>query len=191
MDRETFQENVANTIEYMVFEEGVKYVDLARKADIAQSSLYSYKQRIGLISHDKAIRLADAMGIPLENLSRRTKKSNTTFRVRMGVVKTSNISDAELCDTLKILATPSFPIVYQAVMGQLFKNPNKINLETCSIHIGIGDIINSTKTYIEIHTIGVDSLQTDVKASTTELMVFVSRLLRFHMKDMSYRVLYT
>lgn len=191
MDRETFQENVANTIEYMVFEEGVKYVDLARKADIAQSSLYSYKQRIGLISHDKAIRLADAMGIPLENLSRRTKKSNTTFRVRMGMVKTSNISDAELIDTLKILATPSFPIIYRAVMGQAFKNPNQINLETCSIHIGIGDIINSTKTYIEIHTIGVDSLQTDVKASTTELMVFVSRLLRFHMKDMSYRVLYT
>lgn len=191
MDRETFQENVANTIEYMVFEEGVKYVDLARKADIAQSSLYSYKQRIGLISHDKAIRLADAMGIPLENLSRRTKKSNTTFRIRMGMVKTSNISDAELIDTLKILATPSFPIIYRAVMGQAFKNPNQINLETCSIHIGIGDIINSTKTYIEIHTIGVDSLQTDVKASTTELMVFVSRLLRFHMKDMSYRVLYT
>jgi len=191
MDRETFQENVANTIEYMVFEEGVKYVDLARKADIAQSSLYSYKQRIGLISHDKAIRLADAMGIPLENLSRRTKKSNTTFRVRMGMVKTSTISDAELIDTLKILATPNFPIVYQAVMGQPFKNPNQINLETCSVHIGIGDIINSTKTYIEIHTIGVDSLQTDVKASTTELMVFVSRLLRFHMKDMSYRVLYT
>lgn len=191
MDRETFQENVANTIEYMVFEEGVKYVDLARKADIAQSSLYSYKQRIGLISHDKAIRLADAMGIPLENLSRRTKKSNTTFRVRMGMVKTSTISDAELIDTLKILATPNFPIVYQAVMGQPFKNPNQINLETCSIHIGIGDIINSTKTYIEIHTIGVDSLQTDVKASTTELMVFVSRLLRAHMKDMSYRVLYT
>ena len=76
MDRETFQENVANTIEYMVFEEGIKYVDLARKSDVAQSSLYSYKQRIGLISHDKAIRLADAMGIPLENLSRRTKKSN-------------------------------------------------------------------------------------------------------------------
>ena len=191
MDRETFQENVANTIEYMIFEEGVKYVDVARKADIAQSSLYSYKQRIGLISHDKAIRLADAMGIPLENLSRRTKKSNTTFRVRMGMVKTSTISDAELIDTLKILATPNFPIVYQAVMGQPFKNPNQINLETCSIHIGIGDIINSTKTYIEIHTIGVDSLQTDVKASTTELMVFVSRLLRFHMKDMSYRVLYT
>ena len=191
MDRETFQENVANTIEYMIFEEGVKYVDVARKADIAQSSLYSYKQRIGLISHDKAIRLADAMGIPLENLSRRTKKSNTTFRVRLGMVKTSTISDAELIDTLKILATPNFPIVYQAVMGQPFKNPNQINLETCSIHIGIGDIINSTKTYIEIHTIGVDSLQTDVKASTTELMVFVSRLLRFHMKDMSYRVLYT
>lgn len=191
MDRETFQENVANTIEYMVFEEGVKYVDLARKSDIAQSSLYSYKQRIGLISHDKAIRLADAMGIPLENLSRRTKKSNTTFRVRMSMVKTSTISDAELIDTLKILATPNFPIVYQAVMGQPFKNPNQINLETCSIHIGIGDIINSTKTYIEIHTIGVDSLQTDVKASTTELMVFVSRLLRAHMKDMSYRVLYT
>lgn len=191
MDRETFQENVANTIEYMVFEEGIKYVDLARKSDVAQSSLYSYKQRIGLISHDKAIRLADAMGIPLENLSRRTKKSNTTFRVRMGMVKTSTISDAELIDTLKILATPSFPIIYQAVMGQQFKNPNKINLETCSIHIGSGDIINSTKTYIEIHTIGVDSLQTDVKASTTELMVFVSRLLRFHMKDMSYRVLYT
>lgn len=191
MDRETFQENVANTIEYMIFEEGVKYVDVARKADIAQSSLYSYKQRIGLISHDKAIRLADAMGIPLENLSRRTKKSNTTFRVRMGMVKTSTISDAELIDTLKILATPSFPIIYQAVMGQPFKNPNQINLETCSIHIGTGDIINSTKTYIEIHTIGIDSLQTDVKASTTELMVFVSRLLRFHMKDMSYRVLYT
>lgn len=191
MDRETLQENVANTIEYMIFEEGVKYVDVARKADIAQSSLYSYKQRIGLISHDKAIRLADAMGIPLENLSRRTKKSNTTFRVRMGMVKTSTISDAELIDTLKILATPNFPIVYQAVMGQPFKNPNQINLETCSIHIGIGDIINSTKTYIEIHTIGVDSLQTDVKVSTTELMVFVSRLLRFHMKDMSYRVLYT
>lgn len=191
MDRETFQENVANTIEYMVFEEGVKYVDLARKADIAQSSLYSYKQRIGLISHDKAIRLADAMGIPLENLSRRTKKSNTTFRIRMGMVKTDTISDAELRDVLKILATPSFPVIYRAVMGQAFKNPNQINLETCSIHIGIGDIINSTKTYIEIHTIGVDSLQTDVKASTTELMVFVSRLLRAHMKDMSYRVLYT
>ena len=76
-------------------------------------------------------------------------------------------------------------------MGQAFKNPNQINLETCSIHIGTGDIINSTKTYIEIHTIGVDSLKTDVKASTTELMVFVSRLLRAHMKDMSYRVLYT
>lgn len=191
MDRETFQENVANTIEYMIFEEGVKYVDVARKADIAQSSLYSYKQRIGLISHDKAIRLADAMGIPLENLSRRTKKSNTTFRIRMGMVKTDTISDAELRDVLKILATPNFPIIYRAVMGQPFKNPNKINLETCSIHIGIGDIINSTKTYIEIHTIGVDSLQTDVKASTTELMVFVSRLLRAHMKDMSYRVLYT
>lgn len=191
MDRETFQENVANTIEYMVFEEGVKYVDLARKADIGQSSLYSYKQRIGLISHDKAIRLADAMGIPLENLSRRTKKSNTTFRIRMGMVKTDTISDAELRDVLKILATPSFPVIYRAVMGQAFKNPNQINLETCSIHIGIGDIINSTKTYIEIHTIGVDSLQTDVKASTTELMVFVSRLLRAHMKDMSYRVLYT
>lgn len=191
MDRETFQENVANTIEYMVFEEGVKYVDLARKADIAQSSLYSYKQRIGLISHDKAIRLADAMGIPLENLSRRTKKSNTTFRIRMGMVKTSDISDAELRDVLKLLATPSFPIIYRAVMGQAFKNPNQINLETCSVHIESGDIINSTKTYIEIHTIGVDSLQTDVKASTTELMVFVSRLLRFHMKDMSYRVLYT
>lgn len=191
MDRETFQENVANTIEYMVFEEGVKYVDLARKADIAQSSLCSYKQRIGLISHDKAIRLADALGIPLENLSRRTKKSNTTFRIRMGMVKTDTISDAELRDVLKILATPSFPIIYRAVMGQAFKNPNKINLETCSVHIGSGDIINSTKTYIEIHTIGVDSLQTDVKASTTELMVFVSRLLRAHMKDMSYRVLYT
>lgn len=191
MDRETFQENVANTIEYMVFEEGVKYVDLARKADIAQSSLYSYKQRIGLISHDKAIRLADAMGIPVENLSRRTKKSNTTFRIRMGMVKTDTISDAELRDVLKILATPSFPIIYRAVMGQAFKNPNQINLETCSVHIGAGDIINSTKTYIEIHTIGVDSLQTDVKASTTELMVFVSRLLRAHMKDMSYRILYT
>lgn len=191
MDRETVQENLANTIEYMIFEEGVKYVDVARKADIAQSSLYSYKQRIGLISHDKAIRLADAMGIPLENLCRRTKKSNTTFRVRIGMVKTDTISDTELRDVLKILATPSFPVIYQAVMGQPFKNPNQINLETCSVHIGSGDIINSTKTYIEIHTIGVDSLQTDVKASTTELMVFVSRLLRAHMKDMSYRVLYT
>ena len=191
MDRETVQENLANTIEYMIFEEGVKYVDVARKADIAQSSLYSYKQRIGLISHDKAIRLADAMGIPIENLCRRTKKSNTTFRIRMGMVKTSDISDTELRDVLKILATPSFPIIYRAVMGQPFKNPNQINLETCSIHIGSGDLINSTKTYIEIHTIGVDSLQTDVKASTTELMVFVSRLLRAHMKDLSYRVLYT
>jgi len=35
MDRETLQENLANTIEYMIFEEGVKYVDVARKADIA------------------------------------------------------------------------------------------------------------------------------------------------------------
>jgi hypothetical protein len=191
MDRETVQENLANTIEYMIFEEGVKYVDVARKADIAQSSLYSYKQRIGLISHDKAIRLADAMGIPLENLCRRTKKSNTTFRIRMDMVKTSDISDAELRDVLKILATPSFPIIYRAVMGQPFKNPNQINLETSSVHIGSGDLINSTKTYIEIHTIGVDSLQTDVKASTTELMVFVSRLLRAHVKDLSYRVLYT
>lgn len=191
MDRETVQENLANTIEYMIFEEGVKYVDVARKADIAQSSLYSYKQRIGLISYDKAIRLADAMGIPLENLCRRTKKSNTTFRIRMGMVKTSDISDTELRDVLKVLATPSFPIIYRAVMGQPFKNPNQINLETCSVHIGSGDFINSTKTYIEIHTIGVDSLQTDVKASTTELMVFVSRLLRAHVKDISYRVLYT
>ena len=109
----------------------------------------------------------------------------------MGMVKTSDISDAELRDVLKMLATSSFPIIYRAVMGQPFKNPNQINLETCSVHIGSGDLINSTKTYIEIHTIGVDSLQTDVKASTTELMVFVSRLLRAHVKDVSYRVLYT
>lgn len=191
MDRETLQENLANTIEYMIFEEGVKYVDVARKADIAQSSLYSYKQRIGLISHDKAIRLADALGIPIDNLCRRTKKSNTTYCIRIGMVKTATISDSELVDALKMLATPSFPILYQAVMGQAFKNINKINLETCSIHIGKGDILNSTKTYIEIHTIGVDSLRNDVKASSTELVVFISRLLRSCVKDVSYRVLYT
>lgn len=191
MDRETFQENVANTIEYMAFEEGVKISDLARKSDVAQASLYSYKKRIGIISHDKAIRLADALGIPIENLSRRTKKSNTTYCIRIGMVKTTTISDTELRDVLKILSTPTFPIVYRAVMGQPFKNQNQINLETCSIHIGKEDMINSTKTYIEIHTIGVDSLRNDVKASSIELVAFISRLLRSYVKDVSYRILYT
>lgn len=190
MDRETFQENVANTLDYMTFEDSIKIADLARKSNVPQGSLYSYKKRIGIISHDKAIRLADALGIPIDNLCRRTKKSNTTYCIRIGMVKTTNISDTELVDALKMLATPSFPIIYQAVMGQVFKNTNKVNLETCSIHIGKGDILNSTKTYIEIHTIGVDSLRNDVKASSTELVVFISRLLRSCVKDVSYRVLY-
>ena len=57
MDKKTMQYNLANNLKYLAFENSLRYVDISKKSDIGQNSLYGYNQMIGIISHDKAIRL--------------------------------------------------------------------------------------------------------------------------------------
>lgn len=188
MDKKTLQFNLANNLKYMVFENNLKYVDLSKKSGIGQNSLYSYNQMCGAISHEKAIRLADTLGIPLDNLCRCTKKSNMTYRIRLILEKKSTISDESIRQILMMLATPFFDHTYRLIMGKEFENPNKINLETLSVHIvhPLDD-----KLTIDLRSIGVSTLSNDLKPSSIELVNFIARLLGPHISDIKYRIIYT
>lgn len=189
MDKKTMQYNLANNLKYLAFENSLRYVDISKKSDIGQNSLYGYNQMIGIISHDKAIRLADTLGIPLENLCRCIKKSNMTFRIRLTLEKKSTISDESIRQILMMLATPFFDYTYRLIMGKEFENPNKINLETLSVHIV--DPLEEGKLAIELRSIGVSTLSNDLKPSSIELVNFIARLLGPHIKDIKYRIIYT
>ena len=189
MDKKTLQFNLANNLKYMVFENNLKYVDLSRKSGIGQNSLYSYNQMCGAISHEKAIRLADTLGIPLDNLCRCTKKSNMTYRIRLTMEKKSTISDESIRQILMMLATPFFDYTYRLIMGKEFENPNQINLETISVHIV--DPLEEGKLGIDLRSIGVNTLSKDLKPSSIELVNFVARLLGPYVSDIKYRIIYT
>ena len=189
MDKKTMQYNLANNLKYLAFENSLRYVDISKKSDIGQNSLYGYNQMIGIISHDKAIRLADTLGIPLENLCRCIKKSNMTFRIRLTLEKKSTISDESIRQILMMLATPFFDYTYRLIMGKEFENSNKINLETLSVYIV--DPLEEGKLAIELRSIGVSTLSNDLKPSSIELVNFIARLLGPHIKDIKYRIIYT
>lgn len=189
MDKKTMQLNLANNLKYMVFENNLKYVDLSKKSGIGKHSLYSYNNLVGIIGHDKAIRLADTLGIPLENLCRCTKKSNMTYRIRLMMEKKSTISDESIRQILMMLATPFFDHTYRLIMGKEFENPNQINLETLSVHIV--DSFEEGVLCIDLRSIGVSTLSNDLKPSSIELVNFIARLLGPHISDIKYRIIYT
>lgn len=189
MNQKVMKENLASNLKYMVFENSLKLVDVSKKSGIAQNSLYGYNKMIGTISHDKAIRLADSLGIPLENLCRPIKKSNMTFRIRLTMTKKSTISDESIRQLLMMMATPFFGHMYQLITGKEFKNSNKINMETLSVHIV--DSLDEGKLFIELRTIGINTLSKDLKPSAIEIVNFVAKLLGPHIKGIKYRILYT